>query len=110
MNYMAAVREELLEKLLSGRKIEGAHGGFMTIDGLLDCAFNDNPREMTEEVAGLLVSIIAYAKDEHTHGERRAHVEKFLSRLAEKYLDEHPDLVREVAGEWIAADREDQYA
>lgn len=96
--YVEMAREELLEKLLDGRDI---CGGLMNIYGLIDAEWQDNPRAVAEEIGGLLVQTIAWAKNDAEHGERRAKAEAFLKRIAEKYLVERPEIVRERAQEMV---------
>lgn len=96
-----AAHEELFERLRDGMTVNG-----LSLADLMDADFNERGRAAVSEVYILLASVAAFARDEHTHVERRVKVREYMDLLAKKYLAAHPDLVREHALEMLHAEVE----
>lgn len=102
-SYMDQAREELIEKLMSGKQVD--RHDFI---GILDSELNNNVRATVEDVALHLLDIVDYAKDDCVHGERRARLHQWMLGLVERYVDSKPELVEEHAAELEAIEAEEQ--
>lgn len=91
-------REEIIENLLAGKEAVG-----VTFEALLDCELDSNVRSTVGELAGHLCSILDFGRDEHVHGERRAKLRFWMLGIVERWVESHPEKVRERAEE-IAVD------
>ena len=100
-SYMDQAREEIIEKLLGGKQV-----GRFTFADILDCEVDDRGRCTLSTVADLMLEILAYAKDDCQHGERRAKVEQWVRGLCERFIDGKPELIEEWAAEIAALEAE----
>lgn len=91
-----AAREDLIDRLLEGRSVDG-----VSMADILDAGFDANTRTEAAEVSGLLLEQIAFARDEHTYVERRVKIQEFLRARAGRWLDAHPEPIRERAWEFL---------
>lgn len=94
-------REEMILLLLEGKQV-----GRITFADILDCEVDSNVRATVADVAQHLCNIVDFARDAHTHVERRAALLGWMRGMVERWVDSHPDDVRERA-EAIAADEGD---
>lgn len=92
-----AAREEMIEKLLAGKQV-----GSMTFADILDAELDSRTRSTVGEVAAHLLAIIDFARTEHEHGARRAGVEAWARGMVERWVDTHPEKIRERAEEMVA--------
>ena len=91
---LEVARDDMIDRLLDGKTVERVN-----FAGILDHELDQSRAARTDELANLLLNAIAYARDEHTHGERRAVVEKWVRGMVERWVDAHPDQIRERAKE-----------
>lgn len=98
-----AAREEMIERLLDGKQV-----GSMTFADILDAEIDSRKRATVGEVAGHLLAIIDFARTEHEHGARRAGIEAFMRGMVERWVDTHPEKIRERAEEMLADDSEEE--
>ena len=96
--YMAQARFDLIDAILQGTRACG-----LSFEDILDDEIDKNMRMMVSDLAQYLCNIVALARDEYTHSERRDSLEKWMRGIVERYVDAHPDLIEERAVE-IAAD------
>jgi len=96
--YMAQAREDLIDAILQGTRFCG-----LTFEDILDGEIDKNMRMMVADLAQYLCNIVAWARDEYTHSERRDSLEKWMRGMVERYMDAHQELIEERAVE-IAAD------
>lgn len=89
---MDQAREEVTEKLLEGGQV-----GRFTFADILDSEIDSNVRATVGEVAELLIGVVAYAQDDHTHVEGRKKVRDSMMAMVERFLDSHPELIEERA-------------
>lgn len=94
-------REEMIERLLEGKQV-----GHMTFADILDADI-DAGRVPVADIAGHLLAINDYAQDEHTHVERRRNLDRWLRPIVERWVDSHPEKVRERAEEMLADEGDD---
>lgn len=99
---MDQAREELIERLLDGKS-----AGRVTFHDVLDCALNDN-QVTVHEVAQHLLGITDPSMDEHTELERHEALRKWMKPLAERWVDAHPEDIRERAAAIAADEGDDQ--
>lgn len=103
-HYGQQAREDMIERLMDGKQV-----GHVDITDLLDHDL-DQGILTTKELAATLLNVIAYAKDEHTHVERRSKIEQRMRSMVERWVESHPDQVQIRAEEIAEAEAEDARA
>lgn len=103
-DYKSQAREELIERLL----FEGQTVGRFHFTDILDAELDSSWHSTLDDLQAQLLSIIAYARDEHCHCERRSALEKWMHGMVERFIDSRPDLIEDRAAE-LAAGRTNEH-